>query len=61
MRHNFLAFYIFLSLAYIIFIAPSYKMAVIYYLSPVAGPFVFNILIPYLRAVYTILDFNEFY
>ena len=37
-----------------------YKMAVICcYLVLAIDPFVFNALMPYLKAIYTILDFNE--
>ena len=60
MCYSFLTLYTFLSLAYITFMAPFYKMAVIYYLLPVASLFILNILIPYLRAVYTILSLNKF-
>ena len=59
MRHNFLALYTFLSLAYITCVASFYKTAVIHYLLPVTGPFILNVLMPYLRAVYIILDFNK--
>jgi len=55
MRQNFL------DLAYIVFIALPYRAAVVYYLAPVLGLFVLNILTPYLGAVYTILDLSESY
>ena len=60
MRHSFFALYTFLNLAYIAFITPSYKIAVVHYLLPVAGPFILNILTPCLGAMCIILDFNKF-
>jgi len=60
MRQSFLVLYTFLSLAYITLLALPYRAATVYYYSvPVVGPFVFNILIPYLGAIYTILDLSE--
>ena len=61
MRQSFLALYTSLSLAYIFFIALPYRTVVLYYyLVPIADLSIFNTLTPYLRAVYTILDFSEF-
>jgi len=61
MRYSFLALYIFLSLAYIALVAPSYRMAVVRYLLPVVGLFILDVLTPYLGAVCIILDFNKSY
>ena len=61
-RQSFLTLYTFLGLAYIIFIALPCKTAVFYYYSvAIVGQFVFNILIPCLKATYTTLDFNKSY
>ena len=58
---SFLVFYTFLDSAYIIFMAPFYRAAAIYYYFVlVVGLFIFNALIPYLGAVYTVLDLDEF-
>jgi len=60
MRQSFLVLYTFLSLAYITLLALPYRAAVVYYyLVPIVGPFVLNILIPYLKAIYTILNLNK--
>ena len=52
----------FLGLAYIILIALPYRAAAVYYyLVPVIGLFIPNILTPYLGAIYTILDLSKSY
>ena len=61
MRYSFFTLYIFLNLVYIASITPSYKIIIIYYLLLVAGPFILNILTPYLGIIYTILNLNKFY
>jgi len=59
---SFLALYIFLDLAYIILIAlPHIAAMVYYYLMPIISLFILTILTPYLKAAYTILNFNKFY
>ena len=61
-HQSFLVLYTFLGPAYIIFIAPFYRAAAIYYyFILVIGPFILNILMPYLGAIYTVLDFNKSY
>ena len=62
MRQSFLALYTSLGPAYIILIALPYKIVVLYYyLVPITDLSIFNAPTPYLRAVYTILDFSKFY
>ena len=62
MRQSFLALYTSLGPAYIIFIVLPYRMAVLYYyLVPITDLSIFNTPTPYLRAVYTILDFSKSY
>jgi len=58
-RQSFLALYTFLDPTYIILIALPYRAAIVYYLAPVLGLFILNILTPYLEAIYTILDLSE--
>ena len=61
-RQSSLAFYTFLGPAYIVFIAPPYRAAAVYYyLGLVIGLFIFNILTPYLGAICTVLDFGKSY
>jgi len=60
MRQSFLVLYTFLSLAYITLLALPYRAAVVYYyLVLVTGPFILDILIPYLGAVCTVLDLGK--
>ena len=60
MRQSFLVLYTFLSPAYITLLALPYRAAAVYcYLVPVAGLFILNTLMPYLGAVYTILDLSK--
>ena len=62
MRQSFLALYTSLGLAYIVLIALPYRTAVLYYyLVPITDLSIFNAPTPYLRAVYTILDFSKSY
>ena len=62
MRQSFLALYTSLGPAYIVLIALPYRTAVLhYYLAPITDLSIFNTLTPYLRAVYTILDFSKSY
>ena len=62
MRQSFLALYTSLGPAYIVFIALPYRTAVLYYyLVPIIDLSIFNTPTPYLRAVYTILDFSKSY
>ena len=59
-HQSFLVLYTFLGPAYIVFIAPLYRAAAIYYYPVlVIGPFILDILMPYLGAVYTILDLDK--
>ena len=61
-RQSFLALYTSLGPAYIILIALPYRMVVLYYyLVPITDLFVFNTPMPYLGAVYTILDLSKSY
>jgi len=61
-RQSSLALYTFLGPAYIVFIALPYRAAAVYYyLVPVIGPFILNILTLYLEAIYTILDLSKSY
>jgi hypothetical protein len=60
MRQSFLALYTSLGPAYIVLIALPYRIVVLrYYLVPIADLSIFNILTPYLRAAYTILDLSK--
>ena len=62
MRQSFLALYTSLGLAYIILIALPYRTAILYYyLVPITYLSIFNAPTPYLRAIYTILDFSKSY
>ena len=59
-RQSFLALYTFLGPIYITFIALPYKIIIFYcYLVSIADPSIFNILTPYLKVIYTTLDFNK--
>ena len=60
MRQNSLVLYTFLSLAYIVLITLPYRAAAVYYYPvPIIGLFILDALMPYLRAIYTVLDLNE--
>ena len=55
-----LIFYTFLSPAYIVLIVLPYRVAAVYYyLILVIGLFVLNALMPYLGAIYTVLDLDK--
>jgi len=57
---SFLVLYTFLNPAYIAFIVLLYKIAEFYYYSmPIIDLLIFNILMPYLRVMCIILDFNK--
>ena len=58
---SFLVLYAFLGLVYIILIAPPYRIVVAHYSLLGVGLLILNILTPYLRAVYTILDISKLY
>jgi len=61
-HQSFLIFYTFLNPAHITLLALPYKAAAVYYyLMPVIGPFILNTLIPYLKAIYTILNLSKSY
>ena len=62
MHQSSLVFYTFLGPVYIILIALPYRAAIVYYyLVLVVGLFIFNTLMPYLGAIYIILDLDESY
>jgi len=62
MRQSFLVLYTFLSPAYITLLVLPYRAAAVYcYSVLVIGLFVLNTLMPYLGAIYTVLDLNKSY
>jgi len=62
MCQSFLVLYTFLSPAYITLLALPYRATTVYYyLVLVIGPFILNTLMPYLGAVYTILNLSKSY